>query len=197
MCSSHPSATRPPSAPLKPQYASHDGAKELSTREYTPHYQTLSTRLQHAYQLYLYLSSIESKSEGMHELDWSKISSWNSKGTPKLVQQFTSRSAGNTKQVHQIGAGAAWRSSAEYLEEQSSSAVGCDEVQNGSSADQVQSTSAVFKCRFIDKCSDQVQDRSLCAIINSSYESGLIIIQSLVLDCSSMGTLNKSSCLSH
>ncbi|KZV19305.1 hypothetical protein F511_31378 [Dorcoceras hygrometricum] len=31
------------------------------------------------------------------------------------------------------------------------------EVQYGSSADQVHSTSAVFKCRCKDKCSDQVQ----------------------------------------
>ncbi|KZV22150.1 hypothetical protein F511_35867 [Dorcoceras hygrometricum] len=33
------------------------------------------------------------------------------------------------------------------------------EVQYGSSTDQVQSTSAVFKCRCIDKHSDQVQDQ--------------------------------------
>ncbi|KZV47034.1 hypothetical protein F511_34083 [Dorcoceras hygrometricum] len=54
--------------------------------------------------------------EGTLELDWSKISSWNSKGTPKLVQQFTSRSAGNTKLVHQLGVGAARRSSVENEE---------------------------------------------------------------------------------
>ncbi|KZV33540.1 hypothetical protein F511_38394 [Dorcoceras hygrometricum] len=84
---------------------------------------------------------IKYSSEGTPELDWSKIYSWNSKGTPKLVQQFTSRSTGNTKMVHQPGAGAARRSST----------VGCDEVQNGSSADQVQSTSAVFKYRCINK----------------------------------------------
>ncbi|KZV55123.1 hypothetical protein F511_22635 [Dorcoceras hygrometricum] len=35
-----------------------------------------------------------------------------------------------------------------------------DEVQNGSSAYQVQRTSAVFKCRCIDKRSDQVQLKS-------------------------------------
>ncbi|KZV21369.1 hypothetical protein F511_10937 [Dorcoceras hygrometricum] len=54
------------------------------------------------------------------ELDWTKIYSWNSKGTPKLVQQFTSRIARNTKLVHQLGVGAARRSSAEN-EDQSSS----------------------------------------------------------------------------
>ncbi|KZV32668.1 carboxyl-terminal-processing peptidase 1, chloroplastic [Dorcoceras hygrometricum] len=59
-------------------------------------------------------------SDGTSELDWSKISSWNSKGTPKLVQQFTSRSAGNAKLVHRLGAGAARRSSA-VDEEHSSS----------------------------------------------------------------------------
>ncbi|KZV27068.1 hypothetical protein F511_23964 [Dorcoceras hygrometricum] len=53
----------------------------------------------------------------MAELDWSKISSWNSKGTPKLVRQFTSRSAGNIKLVHQLDVGAALRSSAESEEQ--------------------------------------------------------------------------------
>ncbi|KZV29213.1 hypothetical protein F511_34710 [Dorcoceras hygrometricum] len=49
--------------------------------------------------------------EGTPKLDWSKISSWNSNGTPKLVQQFTSISAGNTKLVHRLGISAARRSS--------------------------------------------------------------------------------------
>ncbi|KZV28048.1 fatty acyl-CoA reductase 3-like [Dorcoceras hygrometricum] len=53
----------------------------------------------------------------MPELDWSKISSWNSKGTPKLIRQFTSRSAVNIKMVHQLDVGAARRSSVEYEEQ--------------------------------------------------------------------------------
>ncbi|KZV23826.1 hypothetical protein F511_30857 [Dorcoceras hygrometricum] len=53
----------------------------------------------------------------MPELDWSKISSWNSKGTPKLVRQFTSRSAENIKLVHQLDVGAARRSSTESKEQ--------------------------------------------------------------------------------
>ncbi|KZV28049.1 splicing factor 3B subunit 3-like [Dorcoceras hygrometricum] len=35
-------------------------------------------------------------------------------GTPKLIRQFTSRSAGNIMMVHQLDVGAARRSSAEY-----------------------------------------------------------------------------------
>ncbi|KZV21227.1 hypothetical protein F511_20466 [Dorcoceras hygrometricum] len=45
------------------------------------------------------------------------------------------------------------------------------QVQYGSSADQVQSTSAVFKCHCIDKRSDQVQVRSLCTIIKQGTPS--------------------------
>ncbi|KZV30313.1 ABC transporter B family member 15-like [Dorcoceras hygrometricum] len=58
------------------------------------------------------------------------------------------QSVGSIKLVHQLD---------EIKEHIDSSAE--DEVQNGSSADQVQRTSAVFKCRCIHKCSDQVQKR--------------------------------------
>ncbi|KZV46118.1 hypothetical protein F511_12645 [Dorcoceras hygrometricum] len=63
------------------------------------------------------MHTTKTNSEGTPELDWSKISSWNSKGTPKLVRQFTSRSAMNIKLVHQLDVGAARRSSAEYEEQ--------------------------------------------------------------------------------
>ncbi|KZV37433.1 hypothetical protein F511_12451 [Dorcoceras hygrometricum] len=88
-------------------------------------------------------------SEGTPELDWSKISSWNSKGTPKLVRQFTSRSAGNIKLVHQLDVGEARRSSAEYEDQfkrriKSRIEVQNAQVHNSSSADQVQCTRAVI-----------------------------------------------------
>ncbi|KZV20460.1 pentatricopeptide repeat-containing protein [Dorcoceras hygrometricum] len=74
--------------------------------------------------------------------------------------------AGNAPEV-----GAARRSSAENEEQFKHRIKSRVEVQYGSSTYQVQSTRAVFKCRCINKCSDQVQVTSLCAIINSSYES--------------------------
>ncbi|KZV40248.1 hypothetical protein F511_26611 [Dorcoceras hygrometricum] len=88
----------------------------------------------------------------MPELDWSKISSWNSKGTPKLVQQLTSRSAGNTKLVHRLGAGAARRSSAEN-EEQSPSAENEEQIKR-----------RMLKYRTVQaqiKCRVQVDDVSV------------------------------------
>ncbi|KZV28641.1 hypothetical protein F511_34243 [Dorcoceras hygrometricum] len=88
MCSSHRSASRPPSAPLKvggfirwnlarsssissirrvkcsthPMPTSHDCAKELLAGQHPPHYPKLLAHLQPAYQLYFYLSSTASKS---------------------------------------------------------------------------------------------------------------------------------------
>ncbi|KZV54011.1 hypothetical protein F511_38270 [Dorcoceras hygrometricum] len=90
-------------------------------------------------------------------LSWTgqKISSWNSKGTPKLVPQFTSRSAGNIKLVHQLDVGAARRSSVEYEEQFKNRIKGRlkfrvevqnAQVQNSSSADQVQCKIAVIEC---------------------------------------------------
>ncbi|KZV37841.1 MAP KINASE 9 family protein [Dorcoceras hygrometricum] len=61
------------------------------------------------------------------------------------------QTTGNTKLVYQFDA----RAVQEQFRDQAQRRFG--EVQNGSRANQVQRTSAVFKCRCIDKRSDQVQ----------------------------------------
>ncbi|KZV28756.1 ELMO domain-containing protein A [Dorcoceras hygrometricum] len=76
---------------------------------------------------------------GTPELDWSKISSWNSKGTLKLIQQFTSRVQGTQS----------WFTSLE--QEQHEDQAQNVEVQNGSSADKVQCTRAVIECEAVYK----------------------------------------------
>ncbi|KZV31333.1 hypothetical protein F511_15161 [Dorcoceras hygrometricum] len=84
-------------------------------------------------------------------MHWSKISSWNSKGTPKLIRQFTYRSAGNIKLVHQLDVGAA-RSMKSSSSAESRAELKCRvevqnaQVHNSSIADQVQYTKAVIEC---------------------------------------------------
>ncbi|KZV49454.1 hypothetical protein F511_30521 [Dorcoceras hygrometricum] len=68
--------------------------------------------------------------------------------------------ARNIKLVHQLGTRAVQRSSAEKR---------FGEKQNSSSADQVQRT--VFKCRRIDKCSDQVQRRRQESVIVKNVDA--------------------------